>query len=181
MTVVQKPTRRGVLRADPAASGTRRPHRAHRRRRPDAAQPIEVRRDYGSDRSGCPGRHVATTAWLGPGPNPLQARRPTFDSHDELECYWPLGDRRGLFAMAWRRENLFGGGVPPVDPRPSPPGVVLRFRPPGLGGPRDARSGAIRGHNTIVGPSNVQGLRSEGETPMNIETTACAYGCTRAY
>ncbi len=64
-----------------------------------------------------------------------QARRPTFDSHDELECYWPLGDRRGLFAMAWRRENLFGGGVPPVDPRPSPPGVVLRFRPPGLGRP----------------------------------------------
>jgi hypothetical protein len=51
----------------------------------------------------------------------VRVRRLTFPSHDELEGYWPLADRRGLFAVARRRDNLFAGTFLETEPRPSPP------------------------------------------------------------
>ena len=54
------------------------------------------------------------------GPS-VRVRRLTFPSHDELEGYWPLAHRRGLFAVARRRDNLFLGTFRPTEPRPSAP------------------------------------------------------------
>ena len=63
-------------------------------------------------------RAVADGRALGPG---VRARRLTFPSHDELEGYWPLAPRRGLFAVARRRDNLFISAFRETEPRPSPP------------------------------------------------------------
>jgi hypothetical protein len=63
-------------------------------------------------------RAVADGRAEGPG---VRVRRLTFDARDELEGYWRLGDRRGLFAVARRRDNLFVGEFRPVAPRLSPP------------------------------------------------------------
>src|SRR5262249_7456390 len=52
----------------------------------------------------------------------VRVRRLTFPSHDELEGYWPLGGRRGLFAVARRRDNLVAATFRETEPRPSPPG-----------------------------------------------------------
>ena len=54
------------------------------------------------------------------GPN-VRVRRLTFPPHDELEGFWPLAGRRGLFAVARRRDNLVAGTFRETDPRPSPP------------------------------------------------------------
>jgi hypothetical protein len=54
----------------------------------------------------------------GPG---VRVRRLTFPSHDELEGYWQLAERRGLFAVARRRDNLFAASFRETEPRPSPP------------------------------------------------------------
>jgi hypothetical protein len=51
----------------------------------------------------------------------VRVRRDTFPSHDELEGYWPLVGRRGLFAVARRGDNLSVGAVRETEPRPSPP------------------------------------------------------------
>jgi hypothetical protein len=51
----------------------------------------------------------------------VRVRRLTFPPHDELEGYWPLAGRRGLFAVARRRDNLFAGAFRETEPRPSPP------------------------------------------------------------
>jgi len=51
----------------------------------------------------------------------VRIRKLTFPSHDELEGYWPLAERRGLFAVARLRDNLFTGGFRETEPRPSPP------------------------------------------------------------
>jgi hypothetical protein len=63
-------------------------------------------------------RAVADGRADGPG---VRMRRLTFMPHDELEGYWPLADRRGLFAVARRRDNLFVGTFRETEPRPSPP------------------------------------------------------------
>jgi hypothetical protein len=63
-------------------------------------------------------RAVADGRADGPG---VRARRLTFPSHDEFERYWPLSDRRGLFAVARRRDNLFVSTFREIQPRPSPP------------------------------------------------------------
>jgi len=54
----------------------------------------------------------------GPG---VRVRRLTFPAHDELEGYWPLDGRRGMFAVARRRDNLCSGAFRATEPRPSPP------------------------------------------------------------
>ena len=54
------------------------------------------------------------------GPD-VRAHRLTFPSHDELEGYWPLAARRGLFAVARRKDNLFAGTFRETQPRPSGP------------------------------------------------------------
>jgi hypothetical protein len=51
----------------------------------------------------------------------VRVHRLTFPPHDELEGYWPLAGRRGLFAVARRRDNLFAGAFRETEPRPSPP------------------------------------------------------------
>ena len=38
-----------------------------------------------------------------------------------LEGYWPLAGRRGLFAVARRRDNLVAGAFRETEPRRSPP------------------------------------------------------------
>jgi len=63
-------------------------------------------------------RAVADGRVEGPG---VRVRRLTFASHDELEGYWPLASRRGLFAVARRRDNLFVSAFRDIEPRPSPP------------------------------------------------------------
>jgi hypothetical protein len=63
-------------------------------------------------------RAVADGRADGPG---VRVRRLTFPPHDELEGYWRLADRRGLFAVARRRDNLFAGTFRETQPRPSPP------------------------------------------------------------
>jgi hypothetical protein len=68
----------------------------------------------------------------GPG---VRVRRLTFAPHDELEGYWPLDTRRGLFAVARRRDNLVSGTVRQTEPRTSEPEAV---RP--AGGVTDPRS-----------------------------------------
>jgi hypothetical protein len=81
-------------------------------------------------------RAVADGRADGPG---VRVRRLTFDAHDELEGYWPLADRRGLFAVARRRDNLFMGNFRPVEPHPSPPGVVPTSAPAGRGAGPETR------------------------------------------
>jgi hypothetical protein len=51
----------------------------------------------------------------------VRVRRLTFPWHDELEGYWPLGNRRGLFAIARRRDNIVIGSFHVTNPQPSPP------------------------------------------------------------
>jgi hypothetical protein len=51
----------------------------------------------------------------------VRVRRLTFPAHDELEGYWPLAERRGLFAVARRRDNLFAAAFRETEPQPSPP------------------------------------------------------------
>jgi hypothetical protein len=53
----------------------------------------------------------------GPG---VRVRRLTFPSHDELEGYWPLSDRRGIFAVSRRRDNLLASAFRATEPRTSP-------------------------------------------------------------
>lgn len=90
--------------------------------------------DAGSGRLTCVQNVVAGRGWRldeldlaravgdgrveGPG---VRVRRLTFPSHDELEGYWPLDGRRGLFAVARRRDNLFSGDFRETEPRTSPP------------------------------------------------------------
>ncbi len=54
----------------------------------------------------------------GPG---VRVRRLTFPSHDELEGFWPLTGRRGLFAAARRRDNVIEASFRETEARPSPP------------------------------------------------------------
>jgi hypothetical protein len=63
-------------------------------------------------------RAVADGRADGPG---VRVRKLTFPPHDELEGYWPLAGRRGLFAVARRSDNLFAGTFRETQPRPSPP------------------------------------------------------------
>jgi hypothetical protein len=63
-------------------------------------------------------RAVADGRVDGPG---VRLRQLTFPSHDELEGYWPLADRRGLFAVARRHDNVFVAAFRETEPRPSPP------------------------------------------------------------
>ena len=63
-------------------------------------------------------RAVADGRTEGPG---VRVRRLTFAAHDELEGYCPLASRRGLFAVARRRDNLFVGAFRQTEPRPSAP------------------------------------------------------------
>src|SRR5271166_6213893 len=53
-------------------------------------------------------RAVAAGRAEAPG---VRVRRLTFPSHDELEGYWPLDSRRGLFAIARRRDNVLVGAL----------------------------------------------------------------------
>jgi hypothetical protein len=61
------------------------------------------------DQAGVPPRTLGRARWL------------TFPSHDELVGYWPLANRRGLLAVARRRDNLFARAFRETEPRPSPP------------------------------------------------------------
>src|SRR5262249_28450942 len=58
---------------------------------------------------------------------------------DELEGYWPLADRRGVFAVAPRRDNHLGGTLPRTQPRPSEPGPEPSGGKAGPAGGRPAR------------------------------------------
>ena len=62
----------------------------------------------------------------------------TFPFHDELEGYWHLSDRRGLFAVARRQDNVFVGDFRATDPRTSPP---LHEQPGAPAVPASGRSG----------------------------------------
>jgi hypothetical protein len=64
----------------------------------------------------------------GPG---VRVRRLTFPPHDELEGYWPLESRRGLFAVARRSDNLFSATFRKVAGRPSPPARPTSTQTPG--------------------------------------------------
>jgi hypothetical protein len=79
-------------------------------------------------------RAVADGRADGPG---VRARRLTFPPHDELEGFWHLDGRRGLFAVARRRENVFRGVFRQTEPRPSPPDT-------GLGG---GEAGSVEGRS----------------------------------
>jgi hypothetical protein len=81
-------------------------------------------------------RAVADGRAEGPG---ARVRRLTFGAHDELEGYWRLADRRGLFAVARRRDNLIMGEFRPVEPHPSPPGLGPTPAPGRSGAARESR------------------------------------------
>jgi hypothetical protein len=90
----------------------------------------------------------------------VRVRRLTFGAHDELEGYWPLADRRGLFAVARRRDNVSVGEFRPVEPRSSLPGVAPTQAPAGQrAGPETRPRRAIRRRGAMVGPLSVQGPR----------------------
>jgi hypothetical protein len=62
----------------------------------------------------------AVTDGRADGPE-VRVQRSTFPSHDELEGFWPLSSKQGLFAVARRRDNLLRGRFRKTEPRPSPP------------------------------------------------------------
>jgi hypothetical protein len=82
-------------------------------------------------------RAVADGRVEGPG---VRVRRLTFTSHDELEGYWPLGDGRGLFAVARRSDNLFAGRFRETEARGSAPDQA---RPGVEAAPADDRLGRV--------------------------------------
>jgi hypothetical protein len=62
----------------------------------------------------------------------VRVRQLTFPPHDELEGYWSLDGKRGIFAVARRHDNLFVASLHATAPRPSPPieGQTDRARRP---------------------------------------------------
>ena len=74
----------------------------------------------------------------------VRVSRLTFPAHDELEGYWPLASRRGLFAVARRSENLFRANFREAQPRPSPPAQeppAVRSVPTSAGSDRGPEGG----------------------------------------
>lgn len=71
----------------------------------------------------------------------VRVERLTFVPHDELEGYWPLAGRRGLFAVARRHDNVFVGTSRVTQPQPSPPGQAQSAGEvaPASGRPKSAR------------------------------------------
>ena len=56
----------------------------------------------------------------GPG---VRLARYTFPPHDELEGWKPLDDRRGVFVISSRKDNVVVGEIKAAEPRPSPEGT----------------------------------------------------------